>query len=143
MTRQRRVLLDLLSGDETHPTADEVFRIVRRELPHISLSTVYRNLEALSELEMIGRLDIPGGQRRFDPDTSPHYHVRCTGCGAVRDLAVRPVVELEQLARTQTDYQVTGHRLEFVGRCPQCKTTPPPSKQEGEAGKGRGNVCTI
>ena len=57
MTRQRKVILDTLRRLKTHPTADEVFSIVRKQLPRISLGTVYRNLELLfNELSNLNRL---------------------------------------------------------------------------------------
>jgi len=122
MTRQRRVLLEVLAKAGTHPTADEIYRMVRRRLPHISLGTVYRNLELLSEKGIIGKLDLGGTQRRFDQERGLHYHVRCVRCGRVDDVPIKPAAGLERAARKATDYRITGHRLEFVGLCARCKT---------------------
>ena len=72
-TVQRRVIMDELRALKTHPTADELYRIVRIRLPKISLGTVYRNLSILAESGMIRRLDSAGRQTRFDADISPHY----------------------------------------------------------------------
>ena len=120
MTRQRRVILEELRAAKSHPTADELFESVRQRLPRISLATVYRNLETLSECGMVKRLGPLGTQRRFDGDTSGHYHVRCRGCGSVADLQIEPLAGLEEAARPNTDYELLGHELEFVGICPAC-----------------------
>lgn len=121
MTHQRRVILDELKKVTSHPTADKVYEMVRQQLPRISLGTVYRNLEVLSKCGMIQKLELGGNQRRFDGNTKNHYHVRCIRCGRVDDVPVEPVTMFEDALRKVSDYEITGHRLEFVGLCPQCK----------------------
>ncbi len=122
MTPQRQIILDELRKMRTHPSADEVYGMVRLRQPRISLGTVYRNLEKMSECGIIRKLDVGGSQRRFDGDTDSHYHVRCTGCGRVDDVEVNHIDGLEEALHGAGDYEITGHRLEFVGRCPQCKS---------------------
>jgi len=135
MTRQRRVLLEVLEKAGTHPTADEIYRMVRRRLPHISLGTVYRNLELLSEKGLIGKLELGGTQRRFDGEMGGHYHVRCLNCGRVDDVPIKPATPLERAARRATDYRITGHRLEFVGLCARCKTDAADAAEGASRGK--------
>ena len=69
MTRQRKVILEIMKNVTSHPTADQVHQMVRKTLPHVSLATVYRNLEILSEHGMIQKLELAGAQRRFDGKT--------------------------------------------------------------------------
>ncbi len=121
MTRQRRTILEELRKVNSHPPADEVYKLVRRRLPRISLGTVYRNLETLSSRGLIRKLELGGSQRRFDGDIRNHYHVRCVCCGHVEDVPVEPVAELENVLRGLSDFEVIGHRLEFIGLCPECK----------------------
>ncbi|ADK85418.1 ferric uptake regulator, Fur family [Desulfarculus baarsii DSM 2075] len=121
MTTQRQVILDELKRLKSHPTAGELCEIVRRRLPRISLGTVYRNLEILSRTGHIQKIDVAGVEMRFDGDTSDHYHVRCLGCGAVADLEMALSSQLELEANRQSDFQITGHRVEFVGLCPACQ----------------------
>jgi Fur family ferric uptake transcriptional regulator len=127
MTRQRRMILEEVRKAKSHPTAYEVYKKVQDWLPRISLGTVYRNLEILSESGMVQKLDWGGGQRRFDGETQNHYHIRCVRCGRVDDVPIKPVASLEETLRTRTEYEVIGHRLEFLGLCPQCK-----SKETGD-----------
>ena len=119
LTRQRRVILEALCKVTTHPAADEVYRMVRKQMPRISLGTVYRNLEVLSEQGKILKLDLSGSQMRFDGRIDHHYHIRCTSCGKMDDLEIKQPVELKRL-RTVNGYQVHGHRLEFYGLCGNC-----------------------
>ena len=122
MTPQRQIILDELRKVKTHPSADEVYKMVRLRQPRISLGTVYRNLETMSECGIIRKLDVAGSQRRFDSDTDSHYHVRCTGCGRVDDVEVNHIDGLEEALHGASGYEITGHRLEFIGRCPECKS---------------------
>jgi len=121
MTRQRRVILDVLSRLKTHPTAEELYRVVRRRIPGISLSSVYRNLDVLTRAGAIHKLDMAGSQARFDGDVSLHYHLRCLECGRVDDSAAGPFLMIEEAARRATSYEIVGHRLEFLGICPACR----------------------
>ncbi|MBN2024208.1 MAG: transcriptional repressor [Pirellulales bacterium] len=132
-TRQRAVVLEELRGVNTHPTAVELYQIVRRRLPKISLGTVYRNLELLSRAGTIRKLDLGSGEARFDGDTRRHEHVRCVRCGRVGDVDASPEEmagrgALERLSTQAGGYQILGYRLEFLGVCPRCaaaETTRP------------------
>jgi Fur family ferric uptake transcriptional regulator len=137
MTRQRRVILEQLRKVVSHPTADEVYAMVRRRLPRISLGTVYRNLEILAEGGAIRRLDMAGRQRRYDGNLEHHYHVRCVRCGRVGDVVSRPLPELDNAFRGSSDYEIIGHRLELVGLCPRCKETRRVENAAAHATDGR------
>jgi len=121
ITRQRQVILEELRKVTTHPTADEVCQLVRRRLPRISLGTVYRNLEMLADCGLVQKLELAGAQRRFDGNVENHYHVRCNGCTRVEDLPVKPLPISESELRGITNFEITGHRVEFFGWCPDCK----------------------
>lgn len=86
MTRQRAVILEELRKTKSHPTADELYSIVRERLPRISLGTVYRNLDFLADSGEIRRLEAAGSTKRFDGDISWHQHVRCLRCGRIGDV---------------------------------------------------------
>jgi Fur family transcriptional regulator, ferric uptake regulator len=120
-TKQRQLILEELRKVFTHPTADEVYDMVRCRLPRISLGTVYRNLEKLADHGLIQKLDTGGTQRRFDGNPSPHYHIRCMGCGRLDDIPGKATASFEHLVEILSDYEIWGHRLEFQGLCPQCR----------------------
>jgi Fur family ferric uptake transcriptional regulator len=120
MTRQRRVILEEVRRMHAHPSADEVYAAVRKRLPRISLGTVYRNLEVLSEMGEVQKLELGGSVMRFDWDPNKHYHIRCLQCGRVDNAPVAPMRELESDLYGTTVYEIIGHRLEFIGLCPAC-----------------------
>jgi Fur family ferric uptake transcriptional regulator len=124
MTPQRQVILEELRGVRSHPSADEIYAMVRRRLPRISLGTVYRNLEILSELGKIQKLEAGGALKRFDGNSENHYHIRCTCCGKVVDAPFEVMERLEERLETPDGYLVFGHRLEFQGICPGCRERP-------------------
>ncbi len=121
MTNQRRIILEELCKVTTHPTADEIYEEVRKILPKISLGTVYRNLETLSEQGLALKLDMGGTQRHFDGTVKNHYHLRCHKCGKVADIDLSVLDEIEEEAQKLTNFQIDHHNLEFVGRCQNCQ----------------------
>ena len=121
MTRQRRAILQELRDANSHLTADDVYDAVRRRLPKISLGTVYRNLEILSESGAIRKLEIGSTQKLFDGRPENHYHIRCVRCGRVDDVPVKPDSAVENTFRDVCDYQVIGHQLLLIGVCPVCR----------------------
>ena len=120
LTSQRQVILEELQKVTSHPTANEVFDMVRKRLPRIGLGTVYRNLDLLSEMGIIKKLEVGGEQKRFDGDTSPHYHVRCVKCNRVEDIFIERHGELEKNAASCCNYKILDHHVQFSGICSAC-----------------------
>lgn len=119
MTRQRKVILEELRKVNTHPSADEIYEMVRKRLPRISLGTVYRNLEILSESGDIQKLEPGCSLKRFDGNPSEHCHIRCVRCDRIADAPIPDFrVDLEKV--NTTNFEIIGHRLEFIGVCPEC-----------------------
>lgn len=120
MTRQRKVILEELCKLDSHPSADEIYAIVRKRLPRISLGTVYRNLEILSENGEIQKLELGCTLKRFDGTTRDHYHIRCIRCDRVVDAPVDFDFTMDRELKSATNFKIIGHKLEFIGICPEC-----------------------
>lgn len=132
MTHQREIILAELQRSKTHPTADELYERIKRKLPRISLATVYRNLEILSEAGLIRKLEISGRQKRFDWDPGEHDHVFCTQCQRVDNITA-PGHVVPPLEPTQEKgYRITGCRIEFFGLCPKCQQQHAINNEKGE-----------
>lgn len=121
MTTQRQILLEELSKANSHPTACELYEIVKKRLPRIGLGTVYRNLELMVNSGMIRRLELGGKQKRFDARTDPHDHVRCLVCGKMADVNFPVEKKMTEYAARKTSYKILGHNVEFLGECPACQ----------------------
>jgi Fur family transcriptional regulator, peroxide stress response regulator len=82
----RETILRVVRNTTSHPGADWVYDQVKKEIPNISLGTVYHNLNFLAESGQIREIAIPGSFGRFDGNTCNHYHFRCEKCGLLFDL---------------------------------------------------------
>ncbi|MDA3810644.1 MAG: transcriptional repressor [Spirochaetaceae bacterium] len=123
-TEQKSVILEVLQTHKDHPTADQVYNEVRDILPKISLGTVYRNLEKLSNTGVIMKLEFGGGQKRFDPNPYEHSHFRCVNCSSVEDLPNDLKVDLPDInTETNSKRVVLGTTLEYYGYCEECSST--------------------
>jgi Fur family ferric uptake transcriptional regulator len=120
-TVQRQTILEAVRESCDHPTAEEVHRRVRLRLSNVSLGTVYRNLALLDRAGEIRELHLSGEPARFDGEMAPHDHVRCTRCGRIADVALGSVAELQAQAAERTGFRVDERRIEFIGRCPDCR----------------------
>lgn len=120
-TEQRAAVFRFLASTDVHPSADEVFVAVRRELPGISLATVYKSLETLVGCGLAVKLTYSDGSARYDGRTDPHHHARCVVCGRVVDIMGHLAEgQLESLRDHAQGFTVTGYRLELSGYCPDC-----------------------
>jgi Fe2+ or Zn2+ uptake regulation protein len=132
MTHQRELILEELGNSHNHPTADALYERIKKKLPRISLATVYRNLEILSEAGMIRKLEISGRQKRFDKEIEQHDHVFCVQCRRVDDIKFDQsrLVSLEE--EQCRGYKISGCRVEFYGLCPKCQA----KNKKKQASKG-------
>ncbi len=121
MTNQREIILRELRHSRQHLTADELYERVKKIMPRISLATVYRNLEILSEAGIIAKLEISGRQKRFDYNARVHDHIYCVVCHRVDDLELDRK-SIEAVPRhSDKGYRITGFRVEVTGICPDCQ----------------------
>lgn len=129
MTHQREVILEQIKKNTTHPTADELYEKIKKKLPRISLATVYRNLEIMSEAGMINKLEISGRQKRFDWDLDQHDHIYCVQCHRVDNIELGDPKRVTLPPGEDRGYEVSGCRVEFYGICPKCNDTSPKIKK--------------
>ena len=139
LTGPRRVVLEVVRGTESHPTAEWVHRMVRRRLPRVSLGTVYRNLRLLVEEGLVQEL--PGPHARFDGNLGRHHHFTCTACRRILDVD-GPLCEPQTRAvsarvESLTGLTITHHRIEFFGSCPACRASGRREPSRPPAGRSR------
>lgn len=119
-TKQRELVLNLLKEDHSHPTADEVYELARKQDPKISRGTVYRNLNLLADTGEIRRLSMTDGPVHYDTDKSQHYHFLCRKCNRVFDTPIPYHDYLNQTPESMKGFKTEWHRLMLVGLCPDC-----------------------
>ena len=121
-SRQREAILRVVRGAVCHPTAEWVYAQVKREIPGISLGTVYRNLKLLTETGAVRSYEGVGGVSRYDGCTAAHYHFRCEECGTLIDVEEPVNGDLDRRVAVSTGLHIRCHVLEFRGLCPACHT---------------------
>ncbi len=119
-SKQREAIKSFLMTRRDHPTADIVYSHLREEFPNISLGTVYRNLNLLSEIGEVLRLRVGDGIDHFDATVEPHYHFVCTECGSVIDLNLSSFTQINEIADASFDGKISGHVTYFYGTCQDC-----------------------
>ncbi len=120
MTPQRAAIYQVLAGTTSHPTAEDLHRQVKRRYPMISPNTVYYTLGVLREAGLVHEVNYWRDRSRFDANISPHHHLICLGCRRIQDLADEALDRLSVSDRVKTEFEVTGHRVEFHGYCAAC-----------------------
>ena len=85
-TQQRMAVYETLRASDAHPTAEELFRLVKPKTDKLSLATVYNTLDALCEAGLVRRMPTTNGCCRYDADTSEHLHIRFRDTSQIRDV---------------------------------------------------------
>ncbi len=120
ITPQRLTVFRVLADYDGHPTVEDVWGLVRAELPTIALRTVY---EALHELDMLGEIRLISagtGSRRVElKATDDHSHLVCSRCGAVRDIDVRPP-DVTSASDPKLGFVTERADVVFSGLCEHC-----------------------
>lgn len=131
-SRQRDAIKEYLASTTAHPTADTVYLHVREEFPNISLGTVYRNLNLLTDLGEAIKITAPDGGDRFDAQTMPHYHFYCKVCGNIYDMDFSNMDTLNKEASKHFDGIIESHSALFYGICGNCirESRPAPSEKD-------------
>ena len=86
MTPQRRAILEALTGDTSHPTAEQIYELVRERMPDISLATIYNTLRELAQMRELCELDLGHGVRHYEISDEDHAHRVCLICGRIEDV---------------------------------------------------------
>ncbi|NCU19053.1 peroxide-responsive transcriptional repressor PerR [Pallidibacillus pasinlerensis] len=120
ITPQRHAILEYLISSMTHPTADEIYKALESRFPNMSVATVYNNLRVFREVGLVKELTYGDASSRFDFVTHEHYHIICEDCGKITDFQYPGLDEIEQFASHVSGYQISHHRLEVYGLCPEC-----------------------
>ena len=118
-TKQLELIWRAVKDDSSHPTADQIYDRVREKLSHISLGTVYRNLQKLVADDKLQVLML-GRAQHFDPLVQRHQHFICESCDRVFDVMVDRQREIKPAKLPHEGFKVTSHRLAFYGVCKRC-----------------------
>ncbi|RJQ46902.1 MAG: transcriptional repressor [Nitrospiraceae bacterium] len=119
LTPQRMAIFDYLDGNKAHPSAEQIYRGIRKKFPTTSFATVYKTLEALKKKGQIHELTIDESRRRYDPDTNYHHHLICLDCKSIVDVNIDFNITIPD--DQKYSYDVIGNHIQFFGVCPKCR----------------------
>ncbi len=120
----RTAIYGWLLEHPTHPTVDAVYRALRPTMKTLSRTTVYNVLHAFVEHGLADKVRTEDLELRYDGNTAPHAHFKCTGCGALLDLGAIPEGALAQ-AGLPEGCRVDASALTAWGLCPACVGAAP------------------
>lgn len=118
MTKQKKLILDIVGSSYDHPTADEVFSSAKKQMPGIVLATVYNNLNRLVLEGAIRRISVKGEPDRYDRPDFGHDHIKCSRCGRISDVCTGNL--LDEL-RKATGIDIISYELNMTYICDECK----------------------
>jgi Fe2+ or Zn2+ uptake regulation protein len=120
LTRHRKTILEALRAHYQHPTAADVFRIVRRRRPRIAYATIYNALNWLQRSGLIATVSFTNEATRYDPIIKRHDHLVCTHCGSLTDVDLKLPPKIVSRAARAKKFRIDRHRTELFGMCKRC-----------------------
>lgn len=121
-SHQRESIYHTVCQSHAHPTALMVYEALKGDMPRLSLGTVYRNLNQLSDAGRLKKIPLPDGSCRFDGTTHAHSHIVCQDCGCVADVTPPSIARLKTEVEDATKFSVSSVDLVLYGRCQLCHT---------------------
>ena len=120
LTPQRIEILRFLEGNTTHPTAEDIYREIKKRHRTVSFATVYNTLQALKERGELLEVTIDPQRKHFDPNPSPHHHIICGVCGRIEDVFEDYSGALKLPEKVLERFTATGNHIDFYGVCADC-----------------------
>lgn len=118
LSHQRLKVLEYLTQNYTHPTADQIYNGLHHEVPTLSKTTVYNTLNSLAEAGLVRTINIEDNEIRYDISTDDHGHFKCKSCGKIYDFKV----DISSIEATDlNDFEINDKNIYFKGICPQCQ----------------------
>ena len=122
LTPQRLALLKIIAKSEGHPSADQIYELIKTDFPTTSLATIYNTLNLLKEMGEVIELNFDNLGSRYDGcKPYPHPHVICVECGQILDSEFMAMAAVSLETAQKTGYHITHYHLNFMGLCPKCQ----------------------
>jgi len=120
-SKKRDAILELIKSTKVHPSAEWIYETLKEEFPDLSLGTVYRNLAEFREEGKLMSVGYINGRERFDGETNPHGHFKCSCCGSVIDTeGVKISPQILKEVEEQTGGKISAEEVSFYGMCSEC-----------------------
>jgi Fur family transcriptional regulator, peroxide stress response regulator len=122
LTPQRLAIARILAKSEGHPSVEQIYQLLNRDFPTMSLATVYRNVLLIKSLGEVLELGFADGSNRYDGNKPyPHPHVVCVKCKTIIDPDLASLKDMTAEVAAETGYTILSHRVDFFGICMDCQ----------------------
>ncbi len=120
-TNQRALLLEVIRRGEGHLDADEIYRQARETQPRISLSTVYRSLQAFKKLGLVEEVHFDETHHHYEvKPVTEHHHLVCVGCGRVIEFRYPLARYVKRNLVEAKDFEIISTEIQVMGYCHRC-----------------------
>jgi Fur family transcriptional regulator, ferric uptake regulator len=123
-TKSRKAILDILIKSNQPMPAEQIFLALKKEKIKVNLSTVYRTLESLENIDLITKISIMDNDKmlyEYNRMVHRHYLV-CVGCKKIITIQNCPLSTYEKELENKTDFAILGHKLYLYGYCKKCQS---------------------
>lgn len=120
-SKQRQIIYDAIKNNPVHPSADVIYTMLKEEYPELSLGTVYRNLNVLTDMGLIIKISSGLDCEHYDGNIDNHYHFVCSKCHNMFDVDVPYQDNIVESAQKNSNHEIHTHELIFTGICEKCK----------------------
>jgi Fur family transcriptional regulator, peroxide stress response regulator len=119
-SKQRERIYNIIKDTPSHPTAQWIYDMLRKEMSSVSMGNMYRNIKILIEEGRIKSRELGDGIDRYDAITDLHYHFICNKCKSISDFMMPIQIDVEKTAKKNTKNIITGHTIQLFGLCENC-----------------------
>ena len=121
-TKQRNKIIHILENAQSPMAVEEIYLLIKKESYSISISTIYRNMEALLEKNIVTKTIYNDGKARYELVRKEHiHHLICLKCNKSMPIEKCPIELIEKNIKDQDDFEVLDHKIEIYGHCRNCK----------------------
>ncbi len=118
-THQRRIIFQAVTARPGHYSPEEIYEVVREQIPSISVATIYKNLKTFVEAGILREVSPHHGSLRVDPTLTPHHHLVCRKCKSITDIDAN-FLDPVRLRRAPRGFKIEQFSVDILGICSQC-----------------------
>lgn len=123
-TMSRQAVIRVIVDSHGHVSADAIATQVKKDFPSMDVSTVYRTLETLRDLDIVDRVYFADGSTVYHLKDHQHHHLCCEKCGSIEELPITLLEGVEDLLLKEFGFRVKQRPLGFFGLCADCSKMP-------------------
>ncbi len=117
LSHQRLKVLEYLYQNQCHPTVDQIFTDLQKEMPTLSKTTVYNTLRILAGAGLVRIITIEDNETRYDIVVENHGHFKCVSCGSIYDFRIDDDLLISEDLK---NFKIDDKNVYFKGICPRC-----------------------